>query len=110
MSYPELPAEGTVELEIVLPAGLVLLDVGQRGQSSPQLLLVFPTVVQLKHGVQLQLLLLCPLCAAREREERQEVRRGMQVDSRNTEGDVTLIVMSRADEARGVRALDVRTV
>ena len=60
-SYPELPAEGAVELEVVPPALLVLLDLREGGQGGPQLLLVLASVIQLEHGVCLQLLLVCAL-------------------------------------------------
>lgn len=67
--YPELPAEGAVELKVILPAGLVVLDLRQRGQSFLQLLLVFAAVIELVHGICLQLLLLCPLWRATEATE-----------------------------------------
>lgn len=67
--YPKLPAEGAVELEVVLPAGLVVLDLRQRRQSLLKLLLVFPTVVKFEHGICLKFLLLCPLCTERRRTE-----------------------------------------
>lgn len=71
MSYPELPAEAAVELEVVLPGGLVFLDLRQRGQSLLKLLLVFPAVVEFEHGISLQFLLLCPLCQVAKKQVKQ---------------------------------------
>lgn len=64
MLHPEPPAEGAVELVVVLPAGLVINHVCQRRQSLLQFFLVFPLMVKLIHGICLQFLLLCPLCGA----------------------------------------------
>lgn len=78
MLYPELSAEGAVELVVVLPAGLVINHVCQRRQSLLQFFLVFPLMVKLIHGICFQFLLLCPLCEAGMEErfdEEQETNR-----------------------------------
>lgn len=76
MLHPEPPAEGAVELVVVLPAGLVINHVCQRRQSLLQFFLVFALMVKLIHGICLQFLLLCPLCEAAmmETEKKKKIR------------------------------------
>lgn len=76
MLHPEPPAEGAVELVVVLPAGLVINHVRQRRQSLLQFFLVFALMVKLIHGIRLQFLLLCPLCGAatKEAENKKKIR------------------------------------
>lgn len=69
LSYPEFAAEGTVELEVILPAWLVFLNLWQRRKGLFQLLLVFPTMVKFEHGICFQFLLLLPLCGVGQRRE-----------------------------------------